>query len=194
VVQDNPGARVRILDAAERLFAERGFDATPTASIAKLAAVPKGLLFYYFPTKAELLRTLVAERLDFGPIDANALIEPGDPARALLNLARRLSELEADSAVLRVIIWREQRTHPEVGDKLHEHRGQVQAVVERVLRGSLLRPIAARTLRAAAVAWVAVLTIRPLADHKDPNADDAAPDLPALAELICTGLVSSALA
>jgi AcrR family transcriptional regulator len=194
VVQDNPGARVRILDAAERLFAERGFDATPTASIAKLAAVPKGLLFYYFPTKAELLRTLVAERLDFGPIDANALIEPGDPARALLNLARRLSELEADSAVLRVIIWREQRTHPEVGDKLHEHRGQVQAVVERVLRGSLLRPIAARTLRAAAVAWVAVLTIRPLADHKDPNADDAAPDLPALAELICTGLISSALA
>jgi len=193
-VQDNPGARVRILDAAERLFAERGFDATPTASIAKLAAVPKGLLFYYFPTKAELLRTLVAERLDFGPIDANALIEPGDPARALLNLARRLSELEADSAVLRVIIWREQRTHPEVGDKLHEHRGQVQAVVERVLRGSLLRPIAARTLRAAAVAWVAVLTIRPLADHKDPNADDAAPDLPALAELICTGLISSALA
>jgi len=193
-VQDNPGARVRILDAAERLFAERGFDATPTASIAKLAAVPKGLLFYYFPTKAELLRTLVAERLDFGPIDANALIEPGDPARALLNLARRLSELEADSAVLRVIIWREQRTHPEVGDKLHEHRGQVQAVVERVLRGSLLRPIAARTLRAAAVAWVAVLTIRPLADHKDPNTDDAAPDLPALAELICTGLISSALA
>lgn len=193
-MQDNPGARVRILDAAERLFAERGFDATPTASIAKLAAVPKGLLFYYFPTKAELLRTLVAERLDFGPIDANALIEPGDPARALLNLARRLSELEADSAVLRVIIWREQRTHPEVGDKLHEHRGQVQAVVERVLRGSLLRPIAARTLRAAAVAWVAVLTIRPLADHKDPNADDAAPDLPALAELICTGLISSALA
>lgn len=193
-MQQNSEARARILDAAERLFAERGFDATPTASIAKLAAVPKGLLFYYFPTKADLLRTLVAERLDLGPIDANALIEPGDPARALLNLARKVSELQAESAVLRVIIWREQRTHPEVRDKLHEHRGQVQAVVERVLRGSLLKPIAARTLRAAAVAWVAVLTIRPLADHKDPDADDAAPDLPALAELICGGLLASALA
>ena len=188
------GARARILDAAERLFAERGYDATPTASIAKLAAVPKGLLFYYFPTKSDLLRALVEERLDLGPIDVNALIEPGDPARALLNLARMLSELQADSAVLRVILWREQRTHPEVRDKLHEHRGQVQAVAERVLRGSLLRPTAARTLRAAAGAWVAVLTIRPLADHKDPNAEDAAPDLPALAELICTGLISSALA
>ncbi|WP_448808589.1 TetR/AcrR family transcriptional regulator [Agromyces bauzanensis] len=184
------GARLRILDAAERLFAERGFDATPTSSIAKLAAVPKGLLFYYFPTKSELLRALVAERLDLGPINANALIEPGDPVRALLNLAGRLSELQEDSAVLRVIIWREQRTHPDVRAKLHEHREQVQAVVERVLRGSMARPIADRALRAAAVAWVAILTIRPLPEHKD----GPAPDLPALAELICAGLDSSQLA
>ena len=111
---ETSGARVRILDAAELLFAQRGFDATPTSSIAKLAAVPKGLLFYYFPTKSDLLCALVAERLDPGPIDASALIEPCDPARALLNLAGRLSELQEDSAVLRVIIWREQRTHPEV--------------------------------------------------------------------------------
>lgn len=193
-MHENPGARVRILDAAERLFAERGFDATPTSSIAKSAAVPKGLLFYYFPTKSDLLRALVQERLDLGSIDANALIEPGDPVRALLNLAGTLSDLEADSAVLGVIIWREQRTHPEVLAKLHEHRVQVQAVVERVLRGSVLRPIAARALQAAAVAWVAILTIRPLADHREDAADDAAPDLRALAELICSGLGASALA
>jgi len=195
---ETPGARVRILDAAELLFAQRGFDATPTSSIAKLAAVPKGLLFYYFPTKSDLLCALVAERLDPGPIDASALIEPGDPARALLNLAGRLSELEEDSAVLRVIIWREQRTHPEVRARLHEHRGQVQAVVEHVLRGSVLRPIAARTLHAAAVAWVAILTIRPLTDHKDDHrdatGDGTTSDLPALAELICAGLGASALA
>ena len=191
---DTSGARARILDAAERLFAERGFDATPTSSIAELAAVPKGLLFYYFPSKPDLLRALVAERLDLGPIDADTLIEPGDPVRALLNLARKLSEIQANSGVMRVIIWREQRTHPEVRARLHEHRGQVQAVVERVLRGSMLMPIAARTLHAAAVAWVAILTIRPLADHKESAADDAASDLPALAELICAGLGSAALA
>lgn len=110
--------RVRILDAAERLFAERGFDATPTSSIAKQAAVPKGLLFYYFPTKSDLLCALVAERLDVRPIDPNALIVPGDPVLALLNLASTLSEIQAESDVQRVIIWREQRTHPEVRAKL----------------------------------------------------------------------------
>ena len=190
---ETPDSRVRILDAAEQLFAERGFDATPTSSIAKLAAVPKGLLFYYFSTKADLLSALVAERLDLGPIDPTLLIAPGDPVRALLNLERRLSEIQADSTVLRVIVWREQRTHPDVRARLREHRRQLQTVVERVLRGSLLRPIAARTLHAAAAAWVAILTHRPPTDHRDAD-DDAAPDLPALAELICAGLGASALA
>lgn len=193
-MEETPGARVRILDAAERLFAEHGFDATPTSSIAKLAEVPKGLLFYYFPTKSDVLRALVGERLDLGPIDTTELIEPGDPARALMNLARKLSEIESASPVLQVIVWREQRTHPEVRDKLHEHRTQVQGVVERVLRGSLLRPIAARTIRAAAAAWVAILAMRPFADHGDLATDDATPDLPALAELICGGLVGAAMA
>lgn len=193
-MKETHGARVRILDAAERLFAEHGFDATPTSSIAKLAEVPKGLLFYYFPTKSDVLRALVGERLDLGPIDTTELIEPGDPARALMNLARKLSEIESASPVLQVIVWREQRTHPEVRDKLHEHRTQVQGVVERVLRGSLLRPIAARTIRAAAAAWVAILAMRPFVDRGDLAPDDATPDLPALAELICGGLAGAALA
>lgn len=189
---ETTGARERILDAAEELFAERGFDATPTSSIAKQAKVPKGLLFYYFPTKSDLLRALVAERLDLGPIDPSALVEPGDPAGALMNLARKLSEVQSDSAVMGVILWREQRTHPEVRARLHEHRRQMQAIVERVLSGSLLKPIAARTLQAAAAAWVAILAIRPGPDHVEVGSDDAGPDLRALADLICAGLAGPA--
>ena len=186
-----PGTRERILDAAEGLFAERGFDATPTSSIAASAAVPKGLLFYYFPTKSDLLRALVSERLDLGPIDASALAEPGDPVGALLNVSRALSDIQAESAVLGVIVWREQRTHPDVRAKLHEYRQQVQGIVERVLRGSVLAPITARALRSAAAAWVAILSIRPHAGHGE-SGDDVNPDLRALAELICAGLGASA--
>ena len=125
-----PGTRERILDAAEGLFAEHGFDATPTSSIAVSAAVPKGLLFYYFPTKSDLLRALVSERLDLGPIDASALAEPGDPVGALLNVSQALSDIQAESAVLGVIVWREQRTHPDVRAKLHEYRQQVQGMFD----------------------------------------------------------------
>ena len=92
--RDAAETRAGILDAAERLFAERGFDATPTSAIAEAAGVPKGLLFYYFATKSQLLRALVAERMSLGPVDVDALAEPGDPARSLLNLTAKIRELE----------------------------------------------------------------------------------------------------
>jgi AcrR family transcriptional regulator len=197
----NPQARTRILDAAERLFADRGFDATPTAAIADAAEVPKGLLFYYFPTKTDLLRSLVGERLDLDPIDTTPLVARGDPARSLLNVTRRLHELQDASEVRRVIVWREQRTHPEVRARLHDYRTQLQAVVERVLGASVLHPIAARRVRAAAAAWVAIITT-PSADdlgrvdESEPGrvpdgaaaASDASADLPELADLISAGL------
>ena len=52
---DDLTARERILAAAERLFAERGFDHTSTALVAAEARVPQGLIFYHFKTKMELL-------------------------------------------------------------------------------------------------------------------------------------------
>ena len=66
--RDQPEARQRILDAAEAQFAQDGFDATPTARIAEQAGVPKGLLFYYFPKKIDVLRALLAERLPVAPL------------------------------------------------------------------------------------------------------------------------------
>jgi len=197
-------SRTLILDAAERLFAERGFDATPTVAIAELAGVPKGLLFYYFPSKTDLLRALVGERLALDPIDTSDLIVSGDPARSLLNVTGRLRELQSESAVRRIIVWREHRTHPEVRARLHDYRGQLQAVVERVLGASILHPIAARRVRIAAAAWVAIITTPTLPDHSgddEPAAagtDDElagpadAADLPALADLISAGLRESA--
>jgi AcrR family transcriptional regulator len=56
---DSGPARERILAAAEELFAERGFDATPTSRIAERAGVPKGLVHYYFTRKPDLLSALV---------------------------------------------------------------------------------------------------------------------------------------
>ena len=73
--------RTRILDAAEELFAVDGFDATPTARVAEAAEVPKGLVFYYFPHKIDLLLTLLQERLPTPTKDTLAgVVRRGDPA------------------------------------------------------------------------------------------------------------------
>lgn len=50
--------RTALLEAALELFAENGFNGSPTALIAKRAGVASGTLFFYFKTKEELIREL----------------------------------------------------------------------------------------------------------------------------------------
>ena len=54
VVSDAEDVRTRILDAAEEVFAARGFAAATTREIGTRAGVGKRMLFYYFPTKASV--------------------------------------------------------------------------------------------------------------------------------------------
>jgi AcrR family transcriptional regulator len=53
--------RNAILDAATRLFAERGLTAAPTSEISKQAGVAEGTLFTYFRTKDHLINALYRE-------------------------------------------------------------------------------------------------------------------------------------
>src|SRR6204780_1148606 len=53
--------RNAILEAAARLFAERGLTASPTSEISKQAGVAEGTLFTYFKTKDELINALYRE-------------------------------------------------------------------------------------------------------------------------------------
>ncbi len=51
--------RQLILEAAARLFAERGFENTPTMLIAQEAGVAEGTIFRHFKTKDEIFLTLL---------------------------------------------------------------------------------------------------------------------------------------
>ncbi|MGB9979725.1 TetR/AcrR family transcriptional regulator [Methanobacterium sp.] len=48
----------KLLDAALKLFVEKGFHGTSTAEITKTAGVATGTLFHYFKTKEELINQL----------------------------------------------------------------------------------------------------------------------------------------
>jgi AcrR family transcriptional regulator len=78
-----PGTRDRLLDKAERLFAERGFDGTSVREITTAAQVNLGAINYHFRSKESLYAAVFARRV--------ALIR--DPivaaARGSANLARR---------------------------------------------------------------------------------------------------------
>jgi AcrR family transcriptional regulator len=55
-------SRDAILDAAERLFANSGFDGTSMRSIAEAACVAQGLLHYHFGTKERLFAEMFTRR------------------------------------------------------------------------------------------------------------------------------------
>ncbi|MFI9631105.1 TetR/AcrR family transcriptional regulator [Nocardia sp. NPDC051929] len=151
-------ARQLILDAAEDLFAAQGYDATATAAIAAAACVPKGLVFYYFPTKDSILSALMSERVPARPIDdIGTVVTPGDPAASLVNLDAALNLRDHHSSVLRVILWREADTHPDVRRQLRRLRGQMLEVTAKVLQASAPGPVRPGTLRACAAAWVSAM-------------------------------------
>jgi TetR/AcrR family transcriptional regulator len=59
---DSEATRTRILDAAERVFARRGYAAATTQELAAEAGIQKRMLFYYFASKDEVYER-VLERL-----------------------------------------------------------------------------------------------------------------------------------
>jgi len=182
-------ARERILDAAEDLFAADGFDATPTSRIAHRAAVAKGLLFYYFPRKIDLLRTLFVERLPVHSISSLAGIAvPGDVAGSLVRLADRIGLTGHHSPVISAILFREANTHPDVRDHLHALYAVLMELTEVVLDAASPRKLDRDRRDAAAGTFVAVM----LHQANSQRFDGPVPDLGATAEIVSGALIQEA--
>lgn len=56
--------RQQILDAAQKVFAAKGFDGASVKDLAKAARVSPGLLYWYFKDKTDLLVSLLTERIE----------------------------------------------------------------------------------------------------------------------------------
>ncbi len=180
-------ARARILDAAEALFARHGFDATPTARITAQAGVGTGLLFYYFPNKLALLRSLLTERLPNAPLcDPADVTVRGDVAGSLLRLARLLDLNGSDSRALHTIIFREGDTHPEVAAHIRSIRQGLLDLTERVLDAASPVKLAPVQRRHAAQTYLAVM----LDDARAHNFGASGPDLAGAARIVANGLAA----
>ncbi|MDR2998197.1 MAG: TetR/AcrR family transcriptional regulator, partial [Microbacterium sp.] len=156
------------------------------------AGVPKGLLFYYFPTKQDLLGALLEERLGTDALDPAPLTVRGDPVQTLLNIGDHVMHDRAASDVLREIIWHESHTRPEVSVALARYRHALHDLVERALRASIPGNADEHALRAAADAWAATITARPLeaGPGSRPHLHEPA-SLRAIARLLTAGLLLS---
>lgn len=70
----------QILDAAERVFSERGFDRARMDDIVRASGLSKGALYWYFKSKDAIIRALL-ERVFIGEMnEAQALVEASGSA------------------------------------------------------------------------------------------------------------------
>jgi TetR/AcrR family transcriptional regulator len=99
VPNDGGGAgRVRranlaqILKAAEQVFAETGFTGATMAEIAEKADLPKANLHYYFGTKEELYRAVLANVLEMWLTPIATIRPEADPAQAIADYVRAKME------------------------------------------------------------------------------------------------------
>ena len=177
--------RERILDAAEDLFAADGFDATPTAKIARRAVVAKGLLFYYWPRKMDLLRTLFAERLPTHSLSSlTGVAVQGDVAGSQVRLADRIGLTSHHWQVLSAILSREASTHPDVRDHFRTLHSTLMELTEAVLDAASSRKLDHGRRTAAAGTFVAVL----LHQANFNRFNGLAPDLDATAKIVAGAL------
>lgn len=157
-VRSAEDTRARILDAAERLFAEEGYEATPTSRVAERAGVQKGLVFHYFARKIDLLLALV-ERVPLEEIASlEAEVVPGDVAATLRNVSADFDVWYGRSSGSRLILFREAATHPEVSAALAELNARLIGLIRRAIDGALGdRAVPERRRTAAATTFAVAL-------------------------------------
>jgi TetR/AcrR family transcriptional regulator, fatty acid metabolism regulator protein len=161
--------RERILDAAERVFAQHGFFAARVSEIAKEAGVADGTIYLYFKSKDELLISLFESRMDrFNATLAAAIPKDGRPTEKLLAAIRTYFRLVRDERLVAEVLTIELRqsakfmkeaSNPKFGDLLRMLAGFVaEGQQAGELTADVPAPIVARMifgiLDELALAWL----------------------------------------
>lgn len=120
-----------ILDAALRLFTERGFGTTKVGDVAAAAGLSKGAVYLYFPSKEALLEAIVHRAV--GPVADLAVSRLSDrvehPRRIIAQLIGEVAAAMADDRVVAVplLVLREAPAQPRIAEVYRE------AILQRVL-------------------------------------------------------------
>ena len=82
--------RMRLLEAANKLVHQQGFNQTTLADIAKEADVPLGNVYYYYKTKEDIGQALLEHRADFYRTHIATWEKSPDPKKRILALIQEV--------------------------------------------------------------------------------------------------------
>jgi AcrR family transcriptional regulator len=147
VALDPTNTRQRILNAAARLFRERGFHATTTRAISEIVGILSGSLFHYFRSKEQMLFEVMNEAATQLCAKAEAVVAAADSPRARLRALIRL-QLECliapdtrDYYAVMIAEWREldAAAKPALTLRRLEYSGTWNAVLDECVHAGIVR-------------------------------------------------------
>ena len=147
IAQDPEVRRREILDAAEKLFEQKGFQRTTISDIAQAMNVAQGMLYYYFKSKEELLGVLVHRQAM--AVMAEVRRQPGfangTPTRKmeLMQSALFSSACSPDAVLLRAL-FDERNAH--IRDRVNRQIEQsisasLRAIIEEGVQGGFFQVV-----------------------------------------------------
>ena len=136
----------RILQAAMKLFARKGYDGTTTKDLAKTAKVAEGTLFRYFPNKKAILIEVTTNGwIEILTDLLTELSEMGNYKAIDRVMRRRMLNLHANTDLLRVCFI-EAQNHPELQERIQiEVIGKMTDVAEAFFETAMDKGIYRRT-------------------------------------------------
>jgi TetR/AcrR family transcriptional regulator, cholesterol catabolism regulator len=146
-----------IIDAAARVFAERGYHGTSTQAIADVLGMRQASLYYYFPSKEAALELVCARGTDGFVESAEAVLESaGTPLEKLTCLiAAHLAPIETKRDYVKVFI-NERRYLP---GPSRRRIGRKSRRIERCFELVILAGIAEGSIRRDADARLTMLAV-----------------------------------
>jgi AcrR family transcriptional regulator len=128
----------QILEAAARVFAERGYAGATTNHIAERAGVSIGSLYQYFPNKDAILVALHTQHMDSaaGMLQERmqeALGEKRAPEHLLRSFVSQIIEMHASEPALHHVLLYEGPRTPGLSERIHAIEDSMARAVEQVL-------------------------------------------------------------
>lgn len=171
-MHDGMTTREKILEAALKLFSEKGFNGAVTSEIAKEAGVAEGTIFRYFPTKKDLLFSVA------NPVVVDSLksiiedFRNYSPRELLEAVIQNRLEIISQNIDLVKILISESQFYPELKDKFFTEvigpaAGLMQAYLKEQGEKGILRDIDPEISVRVLVGMVAVFVVWKYAFKED---------------------------
>jgi AcrR family transcriptional regulator len=185
--------RAQIIDAAARVFAEKGFHRATTKEIASAAGVSEGTIYNYFDSKADLLIGIMARLAELEQLDVELTQAlQGDVKDFMIAIFRhRLARIQRGQELLQAVLP-EVLIDPELRQRFYrQYVLRIATLMEQYVQARIelghVRPVdVPLTVRVVQGTFIGLLILRILGDEPLQSGWDDVPEV--LAALVFDGL------